>query len=128
MGRNTVGGRSGDQRIRLVVLLVGTAFVTVVLPRIWPTRVTSERIPAPTLVEAYEEIPGVLEMLIPPCGCAYLPEGETKSVLNCCWNDGNGSCPECRSIGAAALRMTREGKSPEEIQRYIDNVSGFTLE
>lgn len=73
--------------------------------------------------EAYriaEEIPGVLDQLYCYCKCKENPQFLHKTLLTCYTDDHAANCGSCMHEAEMARVMTKEGKSPAEIQAAID--------
>ncbi len=73
--------------------------------------------------EAYriaEEIPGVIDQLYCYCKCKENPMFQHKTLLTCYTDDHAANCGSCMHEAEMASQMTKEGKTPAEIQAAID--------
>lgn len=66
------------------------------------------------------EIPGVLDQLYCYCKCKENPRFLHKTLLTCYTDDHAANCGSCMQEAEMASQMTKEGKSPAEIQAAID--------
>lgn len=67
-----------------------------------------------------EEIPGVLDQLYCYCKCKENPMFLHKTLLTCYTDDHASNCGSCMQEAEMASQMTKEGKTPAEIQAAID--------
>lgn len=73
--------------------------------------------------EAYRiaaEIPGVIDQLYCYCKCKENPNFKHKTLLTCYTDDHAANCGSCMHETELAGQMTKEGKTPAEIQAAID--------
>jgi len=68
------------------------------------------------------EIPSVLDGLYCHCDCAE--HSGHRSLLTCFESDHAAACDICMSEAAIAYRMTKSGRSLEEIRAAIDELYG----
>ncbi len=66
------------------------------------------------------EIPGVLDKLYCYCKCKENPMFLHKTLLTCYTDDHASNCGSCMQEAEMASQMTKEGKSPADIQAAID--------
>lgn len=66
------------------------------------------------------EIPGVIDQLYCYCKCKENPQFLHKTLLTCYTDDHAANCGSCMQEAEMASAMTKEGKSPAEIQAAID--------
>lgn len=67
-------------------------------------------------------IPGVLDGLY--CHCECSEHAGHRSLLSCFESDHGANCDVCLSEAELAYRMTRDGKSLDEIRATIDGLYG----
>jgi hypothetical protein len=67
------------------------------------------------------EIPGAFDALYCYCKCKENPMFKHKTLLTC-YTDGHASqCGICLNEGKMAHELTKEGKSPREIRKIVDD-------
>ncbi len=67
------------------------------------------------------EIPGAFDALYCYCKCKENPMFKHKTLLTC-YTDGHAAqCGICLNEGKMAHELTKEGKSPKEIRKIVDD-------
>jgi len=67
------------------------------------------------------EIPGAFDALYCYCKCKENPMFKHKTLLTC-YTDGHAAqCGICLNEGKMAHELTKEGKSPREIRKIVDD-------
>jgi hypothetical protein len=84
----------------------------------------ADRVPADVaeLYDRVREIPGIIDGIRCPCGCADLPG--VHSLLSCYEESGMAQhCTVCQSVGELATRLHWEGRTLVQIRAAIDRQS-----
>ncbi len=144
-GGGKVPGR-GPSRARMVAPLIAVGVLSLALVGIW-TGVSPDRgghhpdprpdVPGGTVIPASTyasyarvshvyaqaaEIAAVLDGLYCYCDCSR--HSGHRSLLSCFESDHAAACDVCLSEAAIAYRMTRDGRSLDEIRDAIDELYG----